>query len=397
MPFIGKNPTAGFASIVKDDFTGNGSTTVFTLSKQVVTANDIAVFVGNVRQEPTDAYTVSGTTLTMSAAPATGINFYVLHIAGTIESSVIPPDGSIGTAKLVNGAVTSAKLDTNIAVTGTLTANGGAVFNEDSNNVNFRVESNNDANMFVVDGTSDTVKIGSNAGNYAKLSIRNEAAGAQERGLYVELAPASGTTPNNLAVFSAANGNITTPLVRIHHESPAANQIMLQATTTGSNTVKFSVDEDGDIYTAGGINLGGTGSANYLDDYETGDFSPAFESTGATFSHATRAGNYVVIGQFCFFTFRVGISSISGTQTNTVRLTLPFTTDALNGTYHGGSFGHYYNVDLSTTGILAYQTSSSSSTVELKVIGDNIGETAVLASHLKTGTEIRGHIMYKIA
>src|SRR5210317_2360412 len=110
MPFIGKNPTAGFASIVKDDFTGNGSTTVFTLSKQVVTANDIAVFVGNVRQEPTDAYTVSGTTLTMSAAPATGINFYVLHIAGTIESSVVPPDGSIGSAKLVNNAVTSAKI-----------------------------------------------------------------------------------------------------------------------------------------------------------------------------------------------------------------------------------------------------------------------------------------------
>ncbi len=152
-----------------------------------------------------------------------------------------------------------------------------------------------------------------------------------------------------------------------------------------------------DLYLSGGVYLGGTGSANYLDDYETGDFQPAFESTGATFSHSTRAGNYVVIGQFCFFTFRVGIASISGTQTNSARLTLPFTTDALSGTYHGGSFGHYFNVDLSTTGILAYQTSSSSSTVELKVIGDNIGETAVLASHLKAGTEIRGHIMYKIA
>ena len=151
------------------------------------------------------------------------------------------------------------------------------------------------------------------------------------------------------------------------------------------------------LYLSGGVYLGGTGSANYLDDYETGDFQPAFESTGATFSHSTRAGNYIVIGQFCFFTFRVGIASISGTQTNTAKLTLPFTTDALSGTYHGGSFGHYFNVDLSTTGILAYQTSSNSSTVELKVIGDNIGETAVLASHLKTGTEIRGHIIYKIA
>ena len=43
MPFLGKSPTAGFASIVKDDLTPNGSTTAFTLSKQVANANDIAV------------------------------------------------------------------------------------------------------------------------------------------------------------------------------------------------------------------------------------------------------------------------------------------------------------------------------------------------------------------
>ena len=101
MPFLGKSPTAGFASIVKDDLTPNGSTTAFTLSKQVANANDIAVFLGNVRQEPTDAYTVSGTTLTMSEAPASGLNFYVLHIAGTHESSVVPADdGTISTAKI---------------------------------------------------------------------------------------------------------------------------------------------------------------------------------------------------------------------------------------------------------------------------------------------------------
>ena len=76
MSFIGKQPTAGFASIVKDDLTADGSTTAFTLSKQVANANDIAVFVGNVRQEPTDAYTVSGTTLTMSA---------VMHLQSTLD------------------------------------------------------------------------------------------------------------------------------------------------------------------------------------------------------------------------------------------------------------------------------------------------------------------------
>ena len=100
MPFIGKQPTAGFASIVKDDLTANGVAQTFTLSKEVANANDIAVFLGNVRQEPTDAYTVNGTNLNMSEVPASGLNFYVLHIAGTTESSVIPADGTITPSKL---------------------------------------------------------------------------------------------------------------------------------------------------------------------------------------------------------------------------------------------------------------------------------------------------------
>ena len=125
MPFLGKNPTAGFASIVKDDFTPNGSTTAFTLSKQVANANDIAVFLGNVRQEPTDAYTVSGTTLTMSEAPASGLNFYVLHIAGTHESSVVPADGTISSAKITTNAITTAKI-TNANITQAKLASGVA-------------------------------------------------------------------------------------------------------------------------------------------------------------------------------------------------------------------------------------------------------------------------------
>ena len=123
MPFIGKNPTSGFSTIVKDDLTPDGSTTAFTLSKNVASANDIAVFVGNVRQEPTDAYSVSGTTLTMTAAPASGINFYVLHIAGTLESSVIPADNTIS----------SAKLQSNLSLSGDLTVDTNTLHVDTSN------------------------------------------------------------------------------------------------------------------------------------------------------------------------------------------------------------------------------------------------------------------------
>ena len=95
MPFLGKTPAQGFVnSVTKDDFTPNGTTTAFTLSKAPATVNELEVYVGNVRQEPTDAYSVSGTTLTMTEAPATGTNFYVMHIGGTTQSSTVLPGGS---------------------------------------------------------------------------------------------------------------------------------------------------------------------------------------------------------------------------------------------------------------------------------------------------------------
>ena len=120
MPFIGTTPTQGFVSAVtKQSFTPNGSTTAFTLSHQVANANDLEVFVGNVRQEPTTAYTASGTTLTMSEAVATGLNFYVIF-KNKAQVTTTPPDNSVGTAKLLNDAVTSAKLATDSVSTDAL-------------------------------------------------------------------------------------------------------------------------------------------------------------------------------------------------------------------------------------------------------------------------------------
>jgi len=214
-----------------------------------------------------------------------------------------------------------------LSVTGALSAKGGAVFNEDSADVDFRVESNDDANIFRIEAATNNVKIGSNAGNYGQLSIKNEKAGSQERGLYIELSPASGTSPNNIAVFAATNSNMTQPLVRIHHESPTADQLLLQATTTGSNTVKFSVDEDGDIYTAGGINLGGTGSANYLDDYEEGTFEATFEPSGSgsigVGINSTLA--YTKIGRQVTVIGLLGVGSVSSAVGDIYINGLPFT------------------------------------------------------------------------
>ena len=52
--------------------TGDGSTTVFTVTNGV-TVNNVLVFENGVCQEPTTDYTISGTNLTFEDAPAAGV------------------------------------------------------------------------------------------------------------------------------------------------------------------------------------------------------------------------------------------------------------------------------------------------------------------------------------
>jgi hypothetical protein len=94
MPFIGKQSTSGFASLAKQTLTADGSTTVFTLNENVASANSVEVFVGNVRQEPSVAYTTSGNQLTFTAAPASGVDVYVIFQGGLRESETVPQAGT---------------------------------------------------------------------------------------------------------------------------------------------------------------------------------------------------------------------------------------------------------------------------------------------------------------
>ena len=92
MPYLGTAAQGSFGTGTKDRFSGNNSSTSFTMSRSVGNANDIDVFVENVRQEPSIAYTVSGTTLSFTGTPATGSNnIYVVHKAN--QNHVVPPSG----------------------------------------------------------------------------------------------------------------------------------------------------------------------------------------------------------------------------------------------------------------------------------------------------------------
>jgi len=89
MSYIGAQPTT--AAFVTDTFSANGSGTVFTLSVAPANTNSILVAVSGVLQDPS-TYSVSGTTLTFSAAPPAGTGNISVRFLG------IPASGVVNTA-----------------------------------------------------------------------------------------------------------------------------------------------------------------------------------------------------------------------------------------------------------------------------------------------------------
>jgi len=69
----------GNVTITKDTFTGDGNQTQFTLTKTPFSSKSIIVFVGNVHQNPDDAFTLSGAVITFTTAPPLGQTVIVFH------------------------------------------------------------------------------------------------------------------------------------------------------------------------------------------------------------------------------------------------------------------------------------------------------------------------------
>jgi len=85
MSYIGNQPTT--VAFLTDQFSGNGSTTAFTMSVAPATTSSILVAITGVVQDPS-TYSVVGTTLTFSAAPPTGTGNISIRYLGIPASGV---------------------------------------------------------------------------------------------------------------------------------------------------------------------------------------------------------------------------------------------------------------------------------------------------------------------
>ena len=363
MPFIGTQPEVGGYSVL-DALTAS-ATASYTLQKDSAnftpsSANQLLVSLNGVIQKPGSSFTVSGSTLTFSSALTSSDSIDFIIAMGEPLLIGTPSDGTVTGSKLANNIAISTS--GNITTTGDLTVDTNTLFVDASENkVGIGTTTPDTFADYISGSLTNTLTI---AGSFPGLQLSDTDISGSQSTFGMSKA-GQGLIYNNLGTGD------------------------MQYFLNGGERVRFQ--------SSGGISFNGdTSAANALDDYEEGTWTPTFTSTSATFGYSVQGGNYTKVGRLVFANFRIQLSGApGGTTSNVVFVSgLPFAIGSLNGTYHGGHIGHYFGFNLSQTGSLAYQLPQGESKVELKVVGDNLGETAVLASHLNSNAQIRGQILY---
>jgi len=136
-----------------------------------------------------------------------------------------------------------------------------------------------------------------------------------------------------------------------------------------------------DLYLSGGVYLGGTGSANHLDDYETGTWTPASTST----AFATAQGRYTKVGRLVYASFYIQVPA--SINANFFQLSgLPFTNGNTSGGQNQGSMG---NTDMGTNAFTFYVAGSGTA-----ILLRNLNNTDWLRYNAYAGKSIWGAVTY---
>ena len=148
-----------------------------------------------------------------------------------------------------------------------------------------------------------------------------------------------GTTSNTIGIHGAGSGDDAVGLLLV--ESGAGQRIVpcQENFTTNNGVVNlgWSTNRFKDLYLSGGVYLGGTGSANKLDDYEEGSFTVTSTRNGVGEDTGGWRGRYAKIGSVVHVTISTNtyvrhLGSGYGTnQDFVITSNLPFTPSSSGG------------------------------------------------------------------
>ena len=245
MPYIGPPaPNRFVAPKAASVFSGDGSTTAFTLDHAVGSDEDILVSVDGVIQEPSVAYAVSsGTTLTFTAAPSSnsGNNIFVYYLFRTVGTVSHPSNNALeATSGTFTNDVTvdtsTLKVDStnNRVGVGTASPSDPLHVTASSGSRMARFEAGQ-ANSFIAFKDSNTNVMPTIGCTTDALELKTASSGDPALGLKID-----------------ANGHVTMPKQSAFLAHPSSTIVNL---SSGQNTLTFDTerfDQNGDYNTSNG-------------------------------------------------------------------------------------------------------------------------------------------------
>ena len=272
MSYIGQQlPADVFSGFVTDSFTGDGSATTFTLSKEPFSEDTLIVVINNVIQKPTTNFTVSGTTLTIVGdAVASGDPIYAIHMGGPL------PIGGASELDL-NGASDKLILD----------LDGDTTISADTDDqIDFKAGGTD--TMHIING-----KVGIGTSSPAKhLSLKTDGGGAAV-GIDIHNQGTDAADDSLITFETQGHRNFSLGIDR------SENAFVVMSEADGLGTPRIFVDDDGDvrINTTVAIQPGSSSGLGVKGDINISDFTNDTSSSALVFtkSRNTTPGSQTIV------------------------------------------------------------------------------------------------------
>ena len=363
---------------LEQNFVANGSQTTYTLSRAATGANTLLLSIDGILQ-PSSAFSVSGTTLTIDPALPNTTNVRVVHL-GVVAGVYVPAPDSVTADMIANsintdiatgvaalpkaGGAMTGPITTNSTFDGvdvgvrdgiltstTTTANaalpkaGGTMTGVIAGFTSTGIDDNATSTAVTLDSSGKVLIGGTTQAAAESVSLNPQGyiyakSSHQQAGIFdrdnsdgdIVILRKQGSAVGSIGVESGDNLYITGGSGGTGGFYIDDTQILpaTSGPTLVDNTLNLgrAATRFKDAYLSGGVYLGGTGAANKLDDYEEGTWTPAFAGytgTQPTIGSTQYHGTYTKIGNLVTLSAFLHAGSISGNTAEILVITgLPF-------------------------------------------------------------------------
>jgi len=353
MSYIGQGlPADTFQGFTTDSFTGDGSATTFTLSKEPFSEDTLIVVINNVIQKPTTNFTVSGTTLTIvGTAVADGDVIYAIHMGGPL------PIGGASELDL-NGASDKLILDEDADTT---------ISADTDDQIDIKV---GDADILNITNSSSDAVITQGVQDKDILFKGNDG-GSAVTALTLDMSDAGAATLNNGLTLS--DGDLS---------------------VASGHGISFASAAGGTYADASGM------ASELLDDYEEGTWTGTFRSSAGHFSmnSSYQTGNYTRIGNIVTVKAYLVGSSEGLTDSDSVLVDgLPYVAVSGNVGYQAITIGYLDSASITAGHAASGYVNSGTNQIQLTMFDVATGTSSMTVGELTGNGQLIFTATYRVA